>query len=163
MVVVQTLGSDAAGDATAAPPCAEASAGRSGDPVICRSASATLTIGREGDALVVGDTEVRVYSARLTGRSLVVRMRLRHPRGDASRSPAGRGQLYVRVGGERGDREPLVRRLDPSRAIAVRFRLSARRARELRSGRARAELAVVPWSELGERRPGRLGVVRLDV
>jgi hypothetical protein len=129
-------------------------------PVTCRTRSAVLRIGIEGQPIVFDDTQVRVLHSRVHDRRLEVVLRLRNETGTAPRAAVGRGQVYARVGGTRLPILSVRRRSrDGGPTVLAHFRLPGGTARDAPQ---RAELGVVPWNELDERRPDRLAVVRLS-
>jgi hypothetical protein len=127
-------------------------------PVTCRTRSAVLRIGAEGDPLVFDDTQVRVLRSRVSDRRLEVVLRLRNQTGTLPRAAVGREQVYARVGGTRLPTVSVRRRSRGGPTVVARFRLPGRTAQDAPQG---ADLGVVPWDELNQRRPGRLAVVRL--
>jgi hypothetical protein len=142
-------------------PCREAvGVGPLGQRVTCRTASATLTIGEQRMPLVAETTAVRVLRARLSGRSLLVRLRVRNT--GASQQRLAADQVYAAVGGRHRAARLRERVVDPHDAlnVRVRFVLDRAAAEAVRNG-GRTELAVVPWATPRTNAGRRLLVVRL--
>ncbi|MDQ3741554.1 MAG: hypothetical protein M3320_03735 [Actinomycetota bacterium] len=147
------------------PACDEApDPSETGEPVTCRTRSATLTIAPQERPVVLGGTQVRLLRASLSGSTVTVRLRVRNETQAEQSVLAGGQELYMNLSGLRVDPEPVGEVLVPmmnGTTVSLRFELTPARLEVLRRAGGRAELGVTPWTEDGA--AGSKGVVRFRV
>ena len=143
---------------TAVPPCTTATAA----PATCRTAHATLVLGRPNSAVRVGDAEADVLAARLSGSGVLVDVRLRNLATTAHTSP--RTQVWLRVAGRRLDASQPV----SAPRVAVGASLTRQFAFTLTAGQRRAvqatgrvDVGIAPFDRVGV--GSTIGVVRIEV
>jgi hypothetical protein len=138
---------------------------RPAERIACRTPRALLQITGQARPLVVGGTNARVLSARLSGSDVLARVRVRNETRTEQGVQAGGQELYLNVGGRRVDSFVLSAvRVPPGegRTVRLRYRLSMGEIAALRAADGGAELGVKPWD--GSTAPGRVvGVIRMRV
>lgn len=148
------------------PSCADVDdPGPAGDPVTCRTRTATLTIAGEKRPVILAGTQVRLLSSALEGPTLTVRLRVRNETAIEQSVAAGGQELYVNLNGVRVDPDPLGEVLvPPAKGVTteLRFVLTPRRVQLLRRQGGRAELGIKPWDD-GNTPGTRVGVIRFAV
>lgn len=151
---------------SAAPPLCTAVTPPSGaeDPVTCRTRSATLTIAGEDRPVVLGGTQVRLLRATLTGRVVIVRLRVRNETDAEQGVVAGGQEIYLNLQGITVNPEPVgdvrVAAMQGT-TTTLRYVLTPPRLQALRRLGGEVELGVRPWTD-GEPSIER-GVIRFDV
>jgi hypothetical protein len=146
-------------------PCADlVLPARPTERVSCTTAKALLQITGQSKPLVVGGTMVRVLSAKRSGSSVLVRLRVRNETKAEQGVQAGGQELYLNVGGRRIDAARLSSvRLAPESGttVQVRYVLTMAELDRLAGAGGSAELGVKPWDGTAKGRV--VGVIRMLV
>jgi hypothetical protein len=115
--------------------------------------------------VLLGDTDVKVYRARVQRGLLVMRLRVRNHTRTARRPNDRRRQFYLNLPPGHVRARPLAGGsaigAGEASTLDLRFDLTAGGLRQLRRRKGIVGLGVVPFSQLDAATPRRLGVIRL--
>ena len=132
------------------------------EPVRCRTRPATLVIATDGQPVLLGDTHVRLLSARLRDSLLFVRLRLRNE-GSSTRRAGRDGQdVYLNIAGSRLEaRPPTSAPVRPHEGVTTNFVFNVPETQRaiIAEAEGRLEIGVTPWHD-GNMTARWIGVIR---